>query len=63
MRTRATLEIDCVGLRLTVPQDVFAPSEPFLLANAITAEVQARDRVLDMGKSDLFESVAGRLTF
>lgn len=49
MRTRATLEIDCLGLRLTVPQDVFAPTEPFLLATAVAAEVQADDRVLDMG--------------
>jgi hypothetical protein len=35
MRSRDTLDIDCVGTRLVVPREVFAPVEPFLLANAV----------------------------
>ena len=40
---------DCLGVALTGPRDVFAPVEPFLLATAVAHEVQATDRVLDVG--------------
>lgn len=50
LRERETIEIDYFGVRLVVPPDVFAPTPMSdLFGRRVLAEVQATDRVLDMG--------------
>jgi release factor glutamine methyltransferase len=59
MRSRDALELDCVGTTSVVPRDVFAPVEPFLLANAVAAETLSKDRVLDVGTGSGINAIVG----
>src|SRR5688572_18176961 len=43
------LEISVAGLTVFVPPTVFPPTDPYLLATAVSSEVRAGDRVLDVG--------------
>jgi release factor glutamine methyltransferase len=63
MRHRGTVEMNCLGLALTIPPEVFAPAAPFLLAAAVAHEVRPSDRVLDVGTgSGINALVAARVS-
>ena len=62
MRSRGTVEMECVGITLTVPTEVFAPVEPFLLANAVANEVRPGERVLDVGTGSGINAVVAAKT-
>ena len=58
VRSRDTLEIDCVGTRLVVPREVFAPAE--LQCARLNARRNGVSDRIPVSKSDLFQSVDGR---
>ena len=51
MSTRKDVSLTCLGLKLYVPKEVYAPqpTAPQLLGKAILKEVAQTDRVLDVG--------------
>ena len=62
MRSRGTVEVEWGGIKLTVPKEVFAPVEPYLLANAVANEVRPGECVLDVGTGSGINAIVAAKT-
>jgi len=62
LRARSAVDLECVGIKLCVPTEVFAPVEPFLLASAVANEVRPGERVLDVGTGSGINAIVAART-